>query len=253
MKKVIEVKGVKIGEGRPKICVPFTGQNIDEIRQEAAAVDFTKVDLVEWRADYYAGIGDMRGFVQCLESVRELTEGHPLLFTFRSHAEGGHADVSLTQYMEINKAALESKFCDLCDIEYMIGDEDAGELLWLAEKMNVVSILSNHDLVKTPRRIVMMDRLHQMQMLGGDILKLAVTPQEPADVVTLLQVTNEMSTYYARGPIITVSMGRLGEITRISGGIFGSAVTYAKGLHSSAPGQLPVDGIAAALDLMDTE
>jgi len=39
--------------------------------------------------------------------------------------------------------------------------------------------------------------------------------------------------------LITMSMGALGSITRIAGWLFGSDLTFAVGVASSAPGQIP--------------
>ena len=43
------VRNLKIGTGMPKICVPITGQSIEEIKAEAVkiAADESKADLVE--------------------------------------------------------------------------------------------------------------------------------------------------------------------------------------------------------------
>ena len=74
-------------------------------------------------------------------------------------------------------------------------------------------------------------------------------PRSAADVVSLLDAT-ERRYRQARIPLITMSMGALGAVTRIGGGAFGSAATFATVGAASAPGQLPADGVRAALDLL---
>ena len=51
--KPIEIKGIKIGEGMPKICVPIVGETKEEILIQAKEISGGPVDLVEWRVDWY--------------------------------------------------------------------------------------------------------------------------------------------------------------------------------------------------------
>ena len=54
----------------------------------------------------------------------------------------------------------------------------------------------------------------KMQELDADILKIAVMPQNSRDVLTLLSATEEMTRLYAERPLITMSMGGTGLISR---------------------------------------
>jgi 3-dehydroquinate dehydratase-1 len=51
-------------------------------------------------------------------------------------------------------------------------------------------------------------------------------------------------------PLITMSMGDLGMISRIAGGIFGSDLTFGSGGKTSAPGQIPMDELRAAMKIL---
>jgi len=53
-----------------------------------------------------------------------------------------------------------------------------------------------------------------------------------------------------RIPVVSMSMGRLGAITRLSGWAFGSAMTFAVGENSSAPGQLAIEDVDTGLALL---
>ncbi len=89
-----------------------------------------------------------------------------------------------------------------------------------------------------------------METLGADILKLAVMPETSEDVLDLLQTTAQISAQTMH-PIITMSMGKLGVISRISGATFGSAVTFATVGQASAPGQIPLDKMRAILQAIN--
>src|SRR5699024_12226292 len=108
---------------------------------------------------------------------------------------------------------------------------------------------SNHDFRATPPVEEIVGRLEAMQVAGADVAKIAVMPQSAADVVTLIDATQRRHRESAI-PLITMSMGTLGALTRIGGGTFGSAATFATLGAAPAPGQLPAAGVRAALDLL---
>ena len=90
-------------------------------------------------------------------------------------------------------------------------------------------------------------RLIRMEELGADILKLAVMPKEKSDLFRLLEVTQQVSNC-SRRPVITMSMGKIGVLSRICGEITGSALTFAAGRSASAPGQIPAEKMRSLLE-----
>ena len=93
-----------------------------------------------------------------------------------------------------------------------------------------------------------MSRLCQMQHLGADIAKYAVMPQNERDVLTLLDATLTMREEHKEPPVITMSMGRQGIISRVCGSAFGSAITFGTAGKASAPGQLPADLLSSFIN-----
>ena len=67
-------------------------------------------------------------------------------------------------------------------------------------------------------------------------------------MLTLLAATVEMKNKYFATPIIAISMGKLGIVSRLCGEVFGSAMTFASVGDSSAPGQIGLDVVNAVLD-----
>lgn len=98
--------------------------------------------------------------------------------------------------------------------------------------------MSNHDFDKTPPKEEIVSRLVKMQEYGADITKIAVMPNTEEDVLILLDGSLEMKKGKADRPFIAISMGSLGMISRISGELFGSCMTFAAAGNASAPGQL---------------
>ena len=137
----------------------------------------------------------------------------------------------------------------MVDVELYSGDEDVDKLVKLAHEKGIYIVMSNHDFNKTPEVQDMVSRMCRMQDMGADIAKIAVMPQNNEQLINLFTATSIMNTKYARVPVITISMGKLGALSRIAGQVFGSSVTFAALEQSSAPGQIPV----AELDEMMTK
>ena len=244
------VRKIKIGEGIPKICVPIVGTTVDEIINEAHQLKDVSKDLVEWRADWFDDIFDFEKVKTVLLQLRKELEETPLLFTFRTAKEGGEKTIDDGTYIALNKVAVESGKVDLVDVELFADKTVVEEVLNTAHQNQVKVIASNHDFEKTPSKEEIISRLQKMQEMGADILKIAVMPKSSKDVITLLAATEEMSTNYAKQPIVTMSMSRDGVISRLAGEIFGSAITFGAAGKASAPGQIPVQELRKVLEIL---
>jgi 3-dehydroquinate dehydratase-1 len=53
-----------------------------------------------------------------------------------------------------------------------------------------------------------------------------------------------------RIPLISMSMGPLGAVTRMMGGVFGSSLSFAVGAAAPAPGQVPMEDLNTVLAIM---
>ncbi len=235
------IRNVTIGEGIPKICVPIVGVSREEIVEEAKLITETEADLAEWRADWYEDVFDFDKVTGVLNELREILCDMPILFTFRTAKEGGEKSIETEVYRALNQAVIMSGNADLVDVELFVGDEVISTLTQFAHEKGVKVIASNHDFEKTPPKEEIIKRLQKMQSLEADILKIAVMPQRKEDVQTLLSATREMSSKYAKKPIVTMSMGELGVVSRIEGEIYGSSITFGTAKKASAPGQIPVE------------
>jgi len=74
-------------------------------------------------------------------------------------------------------------------------------------------------------------------------------PRDRMDVLALLAATAEADAK-ARIPLISMSMGPLGALTRMVGGAFGSSLSFAVGESASAPGQIPIADLVAVYDVL---
>ena len=270
MGSVVTVRNMRLGEGLPKICVPLTDTSLDALTQSARSLSGTAMDLVEWRADFYEGLWDADARTKALSMLRKELGNIPVLFTIRTKEECGQAEISTEDYLVINRSVIESGLADLVDVELMKGDEVMKTLVDAAKHSRIrtpqpiaasknleptlqetVKIIgSRHDFDKTPSESEIVNSLCRMQELGADVAKFAVMPTCEKDVLTLLSATMTMKEHHPKTPVITMSMGRLGAISRICGTLSGSAVTFGTVGSASAPGQLPADLLKTFLEAL---
>ena len=246
--QTVTVRNLTIGDGKPKICVPITGTAREEILEEARALTSVPSDMAEWRIDWFEDVSDFGKVRGLLEELREILGEMPLLLTFRTYEEGGKRSIEKTAYAELCIAAARTGLIDLLDVELFSGDETVREIIENAHREGVKVIASNHDFSRTPARKEIVRRLCLMQDLGADILKIAVMPSGRNDVLELLAATLEMSEQHAGSPVVTMSMGSTGVLSRITGEFFGSAITFGTAGKASAPGQIEAPALAAILD-----
>mgnify|MGYP002225543819 CR=1 FL=1 len=111
-------------------------------------------------------------------------------------------------------------------------------------------IASHHDFDAIPDDRILRMLMEQMQQGGADVAKLAVMPQSADDVVRLLKLTNDMKQKYPTLPVVTMSMGALGVVSRMAGEIFGSCITFGAVGETSAPGQIAADKLEDILSVI---
>ena len=233
MKNVI-IKQTILGRGMPKICAPLVEKDYESLIHQAASFTEQPVDIAEWRADWFDSILEPDTLDQVLPGLESALKDIQLLFTFRTQREGGHLS-----YRSLAEHAICSGHVHLVDLELFSGDDMIRETIDLAHRHQVSVILSNHDFAATPKEEEILRRLHHMEDLGADIAKIAVMPQSAGDVLTLLSATHKASQSLSC-PLITMSMKGTGLISRLSGEVFGSCLTFGSVKEASAPGQIEV-------------
>ena len=246
----VTVRGCSIGEGRPKVILPIVEPSESAVLERAAAFSTLRADCVEWRVDLFADSLDLRAVVHCLAKLRVALKDKLLLVTLRTKAEGGSLALEHEVYLRFIRTILDTDCADLIDIEFFTAGDDLAALILQAHTAGVKVVCSSHDFHKTPPRAELVDRMVRMQQAGADLPKLAVMPQNRTDVLELLAATAEMTDHHPETPVITMSMGALGAVSRLTGEAFGSSMTFANPGRASAPGQVPLDVVNEVLDAL---
>ena len=207
-------------------------------------------DLLEWRIDEYQKVTDVTDCLALLKELRMAIGDIPLIFTCRIDQEGGFCKISQSKRLELITAAMESGDVDIVDIE-LCNDTDFVETIRKGAAANGVKlILSHHNFSETPDGDCIYNTLQKAQEMGADIAKIAAMPKNYADVLTLMSATNRARNGGVQIPMVTISMGPEGGVSRLAGGLFGSDITFAVGSRSSAPGQIPITGLKTGMALL---
>lgn len=247
MENIIKIKNIKLGNGAPKICVPVIEKTEKEIIKYIKYINKLPIDIIEWRADFFLEdiIKDneksINDIIDLSKDIKKITN-KPILFTLRSDKEGGKIkNNSYDKIINIYKTIIENKCFDLIDLEILnLKEKDIKNIIKLSKEKNIKTILSNHNFNKTPSKKYIVSLINKMVKLKCDIVKVAYMPKNKKDVIILLDAITEIKDF----PIIAISMGKLGTITRI----FGSVMTFASAKSSSAPGQLEAMKLKYILD-----
>lgn len=243
----LKIRNIALGDGTPKICIPITAADKRELKAQVRRILECPCDMVEWRADFFQETEGKRWVTGTLELLREELQELPILFTFRTKEEGGERSIPLEAYEALNLEASRSGLADLADIEWNRGEELLRSLVEKLHGCGTAVIASFHDFTGTPQKEEIVETLRRMQRCGADVTKAAVMPRTEADVMILLEASLEMKKQYGDRPYITMSMGRLGGISRLAGALTGSAVTFATAGRASAPGQMEAELLARLL------
>ena len=232
--KELKCRKFTLNNEKPLICVSVTGANLAEIKEQAKVIKRLNPDIVEWRADCLKIEDEEKDTFEiayALKCVHKALKSYPLIFTFRSKEEGGTRHVNFQKYREYyHFVSLEAKKnnVELVDIE-MFGKRDVpglDDMISEMHDMGLKVIGSFHDFNRTPKRREILDILKTMEDRGADVCKIAAMPRHKGDVFSIYNAAQDADKEL-KNPIIAISMGELGAITRVALTQTKSVLTFA--------------------------
>jgi len=248
--KPLTLRGRTLGGDRPLICSPLVGRTRERLLAETANVHAKGPDVIEWRVDYFEAIADAPAVLDTGRAMRAIVGDTPILFTRRSIREGGEAiPIGDAEVVELYGAVAASRLVDLIDFEMGNDPDQVREVRAATRASGTHLVLSYHNFGYTPGVDFLVQRFLEAERLGADVAKVAVMPRDRADVLALLAATAQAESK-SRVPLISMSMGPLGAVTRMIGGVFGSSLSFAIGEGASAPGQMPIADLKTLYDIV---
>lgn len=244
--RTVKIKDVVLGKGPAKVIVPITPVCIDDLAAQVDQLKGHDFDILEWRIDFLREAPSVEPCLEAAEILAQRTD-KAILATFRTSEEGGEKNVELDRYIELLVALARSGKVHAIDVERFRGDEATAEIIANAHEAGSVVVGSFHNFFATPSVEEIVERLLAMDEAGADVPKLACMPHDRGDLLTLLRGTWEASKVIDR-PLITMSMGQHGVLSRVAGEIFGSAATFGMVGRASAPGQVALHELLPVME-----
>lgn len=211
--------------------------------EEAQALDATRyldADIIEWRADYLP----KEAILQVAPAIFEKFAGRELVFTLRTRSEGGEIDLSPEEYIHLIKEVAQFYQPDYIDFEYYSYKDVFEEML---DFPNLV--LSYHNFQETPEN--MMEILSELTILNPKLVKVAVMAHTEQDVLDLMNYTRGFKTLNPEQEYVTISMGKVGKVFRITADVTGSSWSFASLDEVSAPGQISLASMKKIREILD--
>lgn len=211
--------------------------------EEAQALDATRyldADIIEWRADYLP----KEAILQVAPAIFEKFAGRELVFTLRTRSEGGEIDLSPEEYIHLIKEVAQFYQPDYIDFEYYSYKDVFEEML---DFPNLV--LSCHNFQETPEN--MMEILSELTILNPKLVKVAVMAHTEQDVLDLMNYTRGFKTLNPEQEYVTISMGKVGKVSRITADVTGSSWSFASLDEVSAPGQISLASMKKIREILD--
>ena len=249
--RLIQVQGKPLGDGTlPAIITPLVGKTRAAILEEVAFIVPKKPDLLEWRIDFFEAIGDIPAVIETALAIRQAAAGIPVLLTRRSVTEGGQPlTIDEPAVVAMYTAACQAKCVELIDYELSNAPADIQALREVSKASGIGMIMSYHNFQMTPDGATLDSKFAAAKAFDADVGKVAVMPTNERDVLELLAATSRAREALDI-PLISMSMGGVGSLSRIMGWVYGSAATFAVGKSSSAPGQIAIEDLRTTLAIV---
>lgn len=223
-----------------KTIVPITAKTKEQALAQAQVIANTAdADLAEFRIDLLSFASDTKQVTALGHELKKILGNKPMIATIRTKNEGGQLEISDADYGKTYQAYLKNPFMDWLDVEMFRDQKVVSEIVQKAHQKKVLIVMSNHDFQKTPSQDEIEKRLLKQDQMGADILKIAVMPKSKQDVFTLMNATLKVSQQTTK-PLLTMSMGQLGTISRVATANMGGSYSFGMIGQASAPGQIDV-------------
>lgn len=206
--EVIDIKGVRIGEGRPKLIAPTTSKTeADLIATVKKFADMPALNVIEVRIDYLGKI-DPKDYARITRDAYAAAGDKVVLVTLRNGTDGGPFIADDEWYGRVYEAVLTEGRADIVDLELFRDRAMIDRLVKLARQQGVKVIISDHEFNFTPDEDEIIRRLMLEEQAGADILKIAVMAHSPEDALAVMSATAKMRHYHSARPMLTMAMGR---------------------------------------------
>jgi len=243
---------------RPEVCVPIVDSEFFGVKETVENIKNTvesergkaRIDIIEFRADCYKNYNDIGEIKEVVDFIKNNLQ-RKIIFTVRSKREGGEIDISPEDYKDYLISIINADVdFDILDVEMSVGNEFFDCIRKEAHDKDKKIIASYHNFKETVPETDIIEKIKYMEKAEADIAKIALMPNEFDDVLTVMKATDKAISE-VNIPVVTMSMGKIGLVTRLNGGVYGSSITFAAVGKTSAPGQISAEDVTKVLDVYE--
>ncbi|KAK4774424.1 hypothetical protein SAY86_009359 [Trapa natans] len=218
------------------ICVPIMAESVEKMAIDMDRAKASGADLVEIRLDSLTTFNPD-------EDIRTIIKASPLptLFTYRPKWEGGQYEGDENKRLDALRLAVELG-ANYVDVELQVASDFIDSIARKTPQKCKI-IVSSHNYENTPSVEDLGNLVASIQATGADIVKIATTASDIADVARIFQII--VHSQVSRVPVIGLVMGERGLISRVLCAKYGGFLTFGT-LDSgivSAPGQPTINDL----------
>ena len=214
---------------KPAIALVITDKETN------AQIKSSGADVLELRVDLFSSL-DLPYIVKQIQQRRLLKI--PLLLTVRNQQKEG----ARKTFADNRKWAIFQESVPLVDmVDIELSSPLLKRVITLACQHHKKIIVSAHDFKRTPDNLESI--VTKAKKAGADIVKIASHANTWDDVLAMLLFTH----HHRQTPLITMSLGKIGAVSRVLFPAFGSCYTYTFLNKPTASGQIPVQKLKSLL------
>jgi 3-dehydroquinate dehydratase type I len=217
------------------ICATIAKKDVPSAVKAAKGLS---CDVVEVRLDHFTSASDLVG----LSKIRQ-----KVMATCMPVREGGRFRGSEKERVGLLLKSL--KYADYVSVELKTNRKLRDELVSEAKRLGVLVIVTYHDTEKTPSKKEIIRLLKAEEAAGADIAKVAFKPRGMDDVVRVLEAQVSAP---LKVPIIALSMGKMGRLSRAASPMLGGCLMFAAPslAERADPGQFTIEEMQEIRRLM---
>ncbi len=225
-RRKMKLRDVVLGSGKPALILPLIPRNLRELQEMTGEALNCRPDILEWRADYFEEVEDCGKVEEALALLRKIAGNSAILVTPRHVEENGVRAIEPEKKKEILRCVIQSRLADMVDVELRYGADFHTEIRQLCQDNGTALMISYHDLEKTPEEKEIIGKLRQEVERGADVCKVSFVAQSYDDIWRLGHAVRKAKESEISIPVVSISAGPLGTLSRIGAEAFGSDGTF---------------------------
>ena len=159
-----------------------------------------KVDLIELRPDMWMKGSHLHEeeyiptIVNLVEELHSRYVKMPMLFTWRTLAEGGDTYLTNENYCKLLQAIVDQNLVDAVDVELFAYTDTISQIIKQAHHQNIQTVMSYHNFHSTPKLEILHGYAERMISAGASVIKFALMPTTSDDVIFSITVYKRINT-----------------------------------------------------------